>query len=242
MQLKKFQVASVIACTAALMAFAAGAAQAAVTVLTQAASPVTPTTATLNGTLSPGGRALSYYFEYGLASKAGFSSQTATASIGTGNTTAFPVLGEVTGLKPKTKYKFELVATTAATAYTAPASVIGGALTFTTGGPGTVSLTSTKLKVKKSRIVVKFKCASVVTCSGKVKITAKDAATKKTVACGSGSFTIQPGDKLTVDTSKVSARCAALLTAASNKTIKAKLTAKFTTLQPELSKTVKLTS
>jgi hypothetical protein len=242
MQLTKFRVGSVIACVAALMAFAAGAAQAAVTVLTQAASPVTPTAAYLNGTVSAGSRALSYYFEYGLASKAGFSNHSATASIGTGNTTAFPVLGEITGLKPKTKYKFELVVTTAATAYTAPSTVTGRALTFTTGGAGKVSLTSTKLKVKKGRVVVKFKCASALTCSGKVKITARDAATKKTLACGSASVTIESGDKLTVKTSKVSKSCAALLSAAPSKKITAKLTAKFTTLQPKLSKTVGLTS
>jgi hypothetical protein len=105
-------------------------------------------------------------------------------------------------------------------------------------------LATTKLKVKNDRVSIALKCASTLTCTGKVSVTAKGTigATTQTVACGSASFTIAPGTKKKVTTGRVSANCATLLSGATGNTIGAKLTAKLKTDQPTLVKHVTLTS
>jgi hypothetical protein len=185
---------------------------------------------------------LSYEFEYGLADRPGFSSDTTAVSV-SGVTASTDVLAEITGLKPSTKYKFQLVTGVQppAGSTAAPSSLSGGVLTFTTGGAGKVSLTSRKLKVRKGRVVVRFNCASTLTCTGKVSITAKTDV-GATVACGTASFTIAAGERQTVRTHKVSASCKALLTDTPGNVITARLKARFTTYQSRFSKSVTLTS
>jgi hypothetical protein len=236
------------AVVAAAAAITAGPALAAVTVTTatQPATPVTATTADLNGIVDPDGVEVSYVFKYWLASKPSAATLTPMISIGTGIKTEIPILVEITDLKPGANYKFELLTSTGTpgSAYYPLESGTGGVLGFKTTSAGKLTLTSTKLKVKKSRVSIALKCASTLTCTGKVAITAKGkVGTKtKTYACGSTKFTIAAGDKDKVTTSKISSKCATLLSSATNKKIKAKLTATLTTYQPTLSKTVSLTS
>ena len=82
------------------------------------------TTATLEGTVSPGGEATSYYFEYG-ASATALESKTATFSAGAG-TASVPVSVAVKGLKPQQVYYFALVASNAS------GTTVGGPEFFTT--------------------------------------------------------------------------------------------------------------
>ncbi len=76
------------------------------TVTTTAASSVTTSSATLNGTIDPGGVSSTYHFEYGTDTNYG--SQT-TESDPIGGTGAVAATGAVTGLSPNTTYHFRIV-------------------------------------------------------------------------------------------------------------------------------------
>lgn len=93
-------------------------------VQTTPATAVTSGSVVLNGTVNPGGRQTTYYFQYGTTSSYG--SQTASVSAGSGTATV-SVSATVCGtLLPGTIYHYRLVATNCAgTAY-------GGDATFTT--------------------------------------------------------------------------------------------------------------
>jgi len=233
-------------CVAAATAVSAGPALAAVTTTTVAAAPITATTAILNGSVDPGGAAVTYAFEYWPASKPNAVLTTPTISLGSGFKTSLPLLVEIEDLKPSTVYRFQLLTSTGtAGSKNYPLTPgVGGVLTFKTASAGKVTLRDTKLKVQKRKVSIAFTCASTLTCQGKVSITARGKIDTKTetVACGSASFTIAAGAKLKVITSRVSANCDSLLSSAAKSTIKAKLTARFTTDQPALSKNVSLTS
>jgi hypothetical protein len=75
---------------------------------TGAASAVTPTSATLNGTVTPSGRATTWFFEYGTSTSYG--SKTAAKDVAPA-TSPFAVAGQVTGLTAGRVYHFRLVAT-----------------------------------------------------------------------------------------------------------------------------------
>ena len=92
------------------------------TVVTGSASATMPTTATLTGTVTPGGATTSYWFQYGTS--AGYGRRTAAATVS--GTSAVTVSRVVTGLKEDTTYVYRLVARNShGTRY-------GTALTFTT--------------------------------------------------------------------------------------------------------------
>ncbi len=94
---------------------------------TAQASPVNSTTATLNGSVSPGGVGTSYYFQYG-TSATSLGSSTPKQNAGSGSS-AVPVNAPLSGLKPNTVYVFRLVAVN-------PSGTTDGALaSFTTGAP-----------------------------------------------------------------------------------------------------------
>ncbi len=76
------------------------------TVTTTAASSVTTSSATLNGTIDPGGVSATYHFEYGQDTNYG--SQTAE-SAPIGGTGAVAATAPVTGLSPNTTYHFRIV-------------------------------------------------------------------------------------------------------------------------------------
>ena len=82
------------------------------TVATGSASAVSTSTATLNGTVNPGGLDTTYYFEYG-TSPTNLSSTTASADAGSGSGPV-PVSVPVSGLVPSQSYYFALVATNSA--------------------------------------------------------------------------------------------------------------------------------
>src|SRR6266545_4680721 len=79
--------------------------------VTGSASSVTPTSATLNGTVNPGGRATNWYFEYGTSTSYG--TRTATKDAGSGTSTV-TVSAPVTGLATGRTYHFPTVTTKAA--------------------------------------------------------------------------------------------------------------------------------
>lgn len=98
------------------------------TVTTTAATTVTQTTATLNASINPNGRAVTYFFDFGTTTSYG--STTTSGTMG-GFTTAQAGTATLTGLQPGTTYHFRVTATRA------PDSVHGGDLTFTTAAAPT---------------------------------------------------------------------------------------------------------
>ncbi len=102
-------------------------------VITGGVSTVGTTTASVSGTVDPGGVPTTYYFEYGTKSP---TTRTPTASAGAGTTTV-TVNARLSGLTPATKYFYRLVAVGAGTK-------IGATRTFTTAKiPLSLTLMST---------------------------------------------------------------------------------------------------
>ena len=95
-------------------------------VSTGAASNVQGASAKLNGTINPGGKTTSYYFDYRIGD--GPSSRTPVVTGLTGSSTK-AVSATVSGLASGTRYEYQLVATNSG----GPAS--GGEVVFTTLGP-----------------------------------------------------------------------------------------------------------
>ena len=105
----------------ALAVYAAGAAPvSAPTAVTGPAGALGATTATVVGTINPGGQATNWYVEYGGSSEYG--SRTGVRSAGTGATNV-DVATALTGLKPGVTYHYRFVATNATgTSYGADAA------------------------------------------------------------------------------------------------------------------------
>jgi opacity protein-like surface antigen len=229
------------AAAAATAAFSAAPALAAVAATTGTVTHVTADSADLNGTVSTGGAITEWEFAYSLANNPFVGGFSTGSIIPVGTTAATSVVGKLTKLLPSTRYSYELVATnvTYGNTYYLNSPVYGLPLTFKTKGPGTATLTSTKLKVKHGRVVVGIKCSKAYACDGGVlAITTRHK--HKKVACGSATFSIRAGKKKTITTSKVSATCKALLVLAPKHKIHAGLTAGFT-YQKGISKVVSLT-
>jgi hypothetical protein len=116
------------------------------TVTTSTASPIGSTTATLNGTINPGGTAAAYHFEYGTDTNYGTSSSTTSA--GSANSDA-PASAAITGLTPNQEYHYRIVGTNAG------GSITGEDQTFITssveptitGAPSTSSMAPTSVRV-----------------------------------------------------------------------------------------------
>lgn len=228
MQLRVCRSASVAACIAALAAAAAGSAQAAVTATTGPATNVTANSVILNGVVSTGGKVTQWQFVYTLASNPFAGGFTDGGIIPAGTTASIAVVASATNLVPSTTYTYHLVASdvTFGANYYLLSPIDGASLSFTTTGPGTASLTSTKLKVKKGRVSFGIKCSKALDCTGGVvAITTKSKG--KNVSCGSATFTVKAGAKKTIHTGKISKKCRAILTAATKHTVKAKLVAGF---------------
>jgi hypothetical protein len=239
MQLRVCRSASVVACVAALAA-AAGSAQAAVKPVTGPATNVTADSAIFSGIVTTGGKVTQWQFAYTLASNPFAGGLTDSGIIPAGVTAATAVTASATGLVPSTTYTYQLEAddVTFGINYYNLTPVFGGLLSFTTSGPGTASLASRKLKVKKERVSFGIRCSKALDCTGGVvAITTKHKG--KTVACGSASFTVKAGKNKTIKTTKISHKCKTLLKAARKKTIKAKLVAGFD-FQKGFTKTVTL--
>jgi phosphodiesterase/alkaline phosphatase D-like protein len=99
------------------------------TVTTRKASGVKSTSASLHGSVKPGGAKTTYYFEYGTSKSYG--SKTTKRTLKAGDTTK-RVAAVIKGLKPGTTYHFRLVAKNSAGA------VHGRDVTFTTASTSPV--------------------------------------------------------------------------------------------------------
>ncbi len=100
------------------------------------ATGITTTAATLNGSVNPDGRAVTYFFRYGLTQ--GYGSTTASAPLPAGHTPLL-VSAAISGLAPGTTYHYQLVVTDTLGNVTA-----GNDQAFTTGvpaNPGPTALT-----------------------------------------------------------------------------------------------------
>jgi hypothetical protein len=237
------RLASVAICVSALAALTAGSAQAALLSYTATPTSVGADTATLNGSVVSGGSATQWEFQYGIGPFV--STYTASGTVPAGSPASVPVVSVVSGLIPATTYDVQLIANQgiAGNPITPLTIAYGGVLTFTTKGAGSASLTSTKLKVKKRRVVAAMKCSSTIACQGLLTITIRHQG--KRVTCGTASFSVDPGKKKTLSTTKVKGTCRALLTAASPggatpTPIKGYATAVFTSYQKTISKPVTL--
>jgi PKD repeat protein len=93
---------------------------------TGAATAITSSGATVSGTVSPNGAATSYLVEFGTTTAYGHS--TASFAAGGGGGTV-PVKVTLSGLAPRTRYHYRLVATSAG------GTAVGGDRTFTTAPP-----------------------------------------------------------------------------------------------------------
>jgi len=93
------------------------------TVTTAAAGEVERTSATLKGTIDPGGIASEYHYEYGLDNTYGSSTESIDAGSGSG---AIEAPGPVTGLVPNTTYHYRIVGSNASGA------IVGEDQTLTT--------------------------------------------------------------------------------------------------------------
>jgi hypothetical protein len=108
------------------------------TAITGPVSAVGPTSAIASGTVNPGGRSTSWYFEYGTSTSYGKKTATKSAGSGTANV---QVSGALTGLSAGTTYHYRLFATNGAgtargadgifTTPTAPVAVTGSATSVT---------------------------------------------------------------------------------------------------------------
>ncbi len=99
------------------------------TVTTKKASGVKSTSATLHGSVKPGGAKTTYFFEFGTSKSYG--SKTGKHTLKAGDTTR-SVAAVIKGLKPGTKYHFRLVAKNSA------GTVNGKDVTFTTASTSPV--------------------------------------------------------------------------------------------------------
>ncbi len=95
----------------AMLAAAAGARAAAPTAITGSVTAVGATTATVNGTVNPGGVATTWYVEYGTSTSYGSQTASTNAGSGTGNTA---VSVSLASLAQGTTYHYRVVATSTA--------------------------------------------------------------------------------------------------------------------------------
>lgn len=132
---------------------------------TKAATNVAPRSATLNGTINPGGGATTYYFQYGTSTAFGKRTSTASAGAGTGT---INVSAKVTGLVVGTKYHFRIVAVS-------PGGTTNGSdLTFTTGRAIIVSVSPRHIKAPPYTYTISGRIVtSANACSGTLSLVVK---------------------------------------------------------------------
>jgi len=188
--------------------------------------------AAVYGTVSTGGPATNWAFEYGTTNKYG--SYTQLQSIPAGAATPQAVYAVLTNLTPGTTYHYQLLAANGAQ-YSLGA--YGGDRTFTTPTAGNIQLQSRNFTVKKGSFSVPIKCASTQGCKGKLTITTAKKVHKKTkiLTCAKKSFSGKAGSS-----QRVSVKLAKACTAGAKKggKLKAKLLMVLTTGQPKLSKNI----
>src|SRR6476646_3332729 len=127
-----------------IFATAAGARAAAPTAVTGPVSAVGATTATVTGTVDPGGVATTWYVEYGTSTAYG--SKTASKSAGSGSAAA-AVSASLSGLTQGTTYHYRVVATS-----TAGTSHGGDGLFTTLAAPGVVTGAASSVGVSSATL------------------------------------------------------------------------------------------
>lgn len=215
--------------------------------VTGPATSVTASKATLTGAIAPNGNALEYAFQYGTSTKYTKSTTPVVLPAGTTNEA---VSAQVLGLKAGTTYHFRLVIDAVGTIkvngtyYDYPLDANGLDRTFKTkgsAGKGKLTLSSTKLSVKKGVASAKVGCASTSKCTGKLTLTKSIKVGKhhRTVTFGSKSFSIKAGKKGTVKI-KLSHQAQTVLRFARHHKTGATLTGKSSTGQKGFKKSVTL--
>src|SRR5690348_5105862 len=135
---------SLLLAAVALLATAAGASAAAPTAVTGSVTAVGATTATVNGTVNPGGVATTWYVEYGTSTTYG--SQTAPTSAGSG-TADKAVSVSLSSLAQGTTYHYRVVATSSA------GTALGGDGIFTTlAAPGAVTGSASSVNASSAKL------------------------------------------------------------------------------------------
>lgn len=178
---------------------------------TGAPSDIATTSATLNGTVEPGGAPTNYYFQYGTT--AAYGSSTAPSDGGSSQGVV-PASTTLTDLSPGTTYHYRLVASNSGGIRQ------GGDRIFTTSAAGApsaappapenppefagVKLASTRLALRGRFITVKLSCpaATVGRCTGATRLSTRRRRTSSsaaaTVSLGRARFSIAAGTRARV--------------------------------------------
>ncbi len=216
--------------TAALGLASTAAAAAPTDATTGDATSIAVTTATLNGVVDTTVAKSAWRFQFGTSLSYG--SLTPAKAVAPGVTV---VAAAIKGLKPSTTYHYRLVVAEGV----APTTFATGVdhTLKTASASGKASLSSRRLKVQRGRIQIPFTCtgATGAACKGRVRITTRAKAGKRTetVGCGAVNLTIEAGhDSVVAD--RVSSRCQRLLAGDKHHRLAAQLTARFSTDQKRL--------
>jgi len=142
----------------ATFANSAGASGSVTTLGTITVSDVGATTATLSGSVDPGGVETTAWFAYSVTATLPFGSSTAPQDIGAG-TALVPFSANLTGLTEDTTYYVQLVAENSSTTTSGPLAM------FTTGGPTTATIAPMTMKDSRSGAGLSaITCPEVSTC------------------------------------------------------------------------------
>ncbi|HWE10860.1 MAG TPA: Ig-like domain-containing protein [Solirubrobacteraceae bacterium] len=175
---------------------------------TSSATGIGTTQGTLNGSVSTGGAAVTWKFQYGRTTAYG--QTTAAQAIAAGRLSAVKVSQVVKRLSPNVRYHYRLVVGT--TGHTAN----GRDATFTTKATGTLMGPRAPLAVTARTILVTEKCESSVPCRGRFSFTGTVRTGKHgelaTVRCASTSVRIGAHRSLTIRV-RISVTCLRLLRA-----------------------------
>ena len=157
------------------------------TAKTGAASAVTGASATLAGTVNPDGASTKYWFAYGTSSSLAGAATTASKSVS--GTSAVSVTANLTGLKPLTKYYFQLQDSNSVGAAN------GGIASFTTGKEAqTISFTlPTSAKYGAAAIPLSAKASSGLAVTLKIISGPGKLKSGSLVIAGAGTIEVEAG-------------------------------------------------
>jgi hypothetical protein len=192
---------------------------------TTGSATATVTTITLNGTINPGGSAVTWQFQFGTSTT--YNKATPSQSVAAGQNGSIPVKATVTALKPNTTYHYRLAVSTVQNGKVTTA--YGSDMTVKTKPSGALILATKTIHVIGGFFRVPIKCTSALPCNGRFSITtkAKVGKSKKigTVLCTTVFYRIHAKTKATIK-AKVTKDCAALLKNAKGHKIKGQFTSR----------------
>jgi hypothetical protein len=208
------------------------------TATTSAATGIGTKKATLNGSVNPGGQAVTWQFQYGVSKS--YNKGTPVQNIAAGKTSPQAVSWGLIRLSPNTLYHFRLAVTYSSGG--AQRTVYGQDLTFTTKPTGKLLLPAKRLKVVGGFVLVPLRCQSRLKCVSQFTITTATKVKRKkaTVVCAVKVAKLKPGQRKTVR-AKLRKACLALLRKAHGHRLKAKFTTRPRTGQSGVIRRVVLT-